>query len=464
MNRTTLMVAAFMLLLGAGGGYLIATRTAPDTESASETPSSERAPLFYRNPMNPTVTSPVPVKDSMGMDYVAVYADDSADRDDPSGTVRIDPVTIQSIGVRTTEAKRETLTHTVRSLGRVDYDEQRLTRLHPKIEGWIEKLFINRTGDTVEKGTILLSIYSPQLVSSQQEYLLALKNRETLRGNTHKDIREGAEKLATITRERLELLDVPEHQILELEQSGKITQNLHIHSPFDGVVLAIGAREGQFITPQTELYRIADLSRVWAYVNVYEYELPWVHIGDEATMEVKSLPGRMFKGTVSYIYPYLERKTRSIKVRVEFDNRDLALKPDTFANVTLHSGGSVDAVVVPEEAVIRSGARNRVFVVRGPGKFEPREVTLGVSSNGRVQVLEGVEPGDEVVTSGQFLIDSESSLREAATKMGAPGASKPAPDILGKPEMPANPSSDSSQHREPLEPLQGPPGGGHVHD
>lgn len=421
MNRTTFLIAALTLILGLGGGYLIASRGFQDTPSMEPTPAADRVPVFYRNPMNPLITSPVPAQDDMGMDYIPVYADDE-DSQDTVGTVRIDPVTVQNIGVRTAVAKRETLTHAVRALGRVDYDEQRLTRLHPKTEGWIEELFINRTGDTVERGTILLSIYSPQLVSSQQEYLLALKNRETLQGSAHKDIREGAEKLAAITRQRLELMDVPEHQIRELEESGKIKQSLHIHSPFNGIVLAVGAREGQFVTPQTELYRIADLSRVWVYVDVYEYELPWVQVGDTATMEVKSVPGRIFKGAITYIYPYLERETRSIKVRLEFDNADLALKPDTFANVTLHSGGSVDAVVIPEEAVIRSGTRERVFVVRGPGKFEPRDVRLGVSANGRVQVLEGIEPGEEVVTSGQFLIDSESSLREAVAKMQEPDA------------------------------------------
>jgi len=457
MNRTALMVAAFMLLLGVGGGYLFATRTATDTKSAEEMSSSERVPLFYRNPMNPAVTSPVPAQDNMGMDYIPVYADDGAS-DGAMGTVRIDPVTVQNIGVRTTPAVQETLSHPIRALGRVDYDEQRLASLHPKTEGWIEKLYISRTGDAVKKGTILLSTYSPQLVSSQQEYLLALKNRDTLRNSPHKDIREGAEKLAAITRQRLLLMDVPEHQIHELEKTGEIKQSLHIHSPFDGIVLTVGAREGQFVTPRTELYRLADLSRAWVYVDVYEYELPWVQIGDQATMEVKSLPGREFKGTVTYIYPYFESKTRTVKVRLEFDNQDLALKPETFANVTLHSGRSVDAIVIPEEAVIRSGTRQRVFVVRGGGKFEPREVTLGVSSNGRVQVLKGITPGDEVVISGQFLIDSESSLREAAVKMSAPGTRATSGDTTEH-EMSAGPVPAPA----PAPPVS-PMAGGHVHD
>jgi Cu(I)/Ag(I) efflux system membrane fusion protein len=382
----------------------------------AEEPKAERRPLFYRNPMNPAITSPLPAKDEMGMAYIPVYADDEV-ADEPSGTVAIDPVTVQSIGVRTAAAERRGLSHTIHTLGRVDYDEERLTRLHPKTEGWIDELFVNRTGQSVERDTILLSIYSPQLVSSQQEYLLALKNLQALELSPHPDISRGAEDLVGLTRERLELLDVPEHQLRELEETKKIKKNLHIHSPFTGVVLAVGAREGQYVTPRTELYQIADLSRVWVYVDVYENEIPWVKVADRAEMRVESLPGRIFEGTMSYVYPYLERKTRTVKVRLEFDNSDLALKPDMFANVTLFPARRVDAVVIPEEAVLRSGTRKRVFVVRAPGKFEPREVTLGVAAEGLVQVLDGVAEGEEVVTSAQFLIDSESKLREATAKM-----------------------------------------------
>ncbi len=381
-------------------------------------PKKEPKILFYRNPMNPNITSPAPAKDSMGMDYIPVYAEEDSGNDaEPDGTVKIDAVTVQNIGVRTALAERRDLSHDIRAVGRVDFDEARLTRLHPKTDGWIEKLQIDKTGEFVKKGTILLGLYSPQLVTSQQEYLLALNNREILKDSTFKDIREGAEQLVRSTRERLTLLDVPEHQIRELEKTRRIKKSLHIHSPFSGMVMKVGAREGQYVTPTTELYMLADLSNIWVYVDIYENEMPWVTIGDTALMEVAAIPGEVFTGKVTYIYPYMEAKTRTNQVRLEFDNRDLRLKPEMFTNVTVKASPQVDAVLVPSEAIVRSGVRDQVFVVREPGKFEPRIVTLGVSAEGMTQIISGVKPGEEVVTSSQFLIDSESKLLEATAKM-----------------------------------------------
>jgi Cu(I)/Ag(I) efflux system membrane fusion protein len=382
-----------------------------------EAPPKERKVLYYRNPMNPAITSPAPARDSMGMDYIPVYADAGDGAGEPAGTVKIDPVTVQNIGVRTTRAEQRSLTHDIRAVGRVDFDEQRLSRLHPKTEGWIENLFIDKTGEMIKKDTILLNIYSPRLVTSQQEYLLALNSLQVLKNSPNDDIRRGAEELVTISRERLQFLDVPEHQIRELEESRQVKKSLHIHSPFNGIVMNVGAREGQYVTPETELYMLADLSNIWVYVDIYENELPWVRIGDRAEMEVRGIPGEVFTGEVTYIYPYLESKTRTNRIRLEFNNKDLRLKPEMFANVTVRTSLQTDAVVVPAEAIVRSGKSDQVFVMRGPGKFEPREVILGVSSDGLVQILSGVRPGEEVVASSQFLIDSESKLREATAKM-----------------------------------------------
>jgi Cu(I)/Ag(I) efflux system membrane fusion protein len=366
--------------------------------------------------MNPEVTSPVPAKGSMGMDYIAVYADDAAGSE-PTGTVRIDSVVQQNIGVRTAKAELTSLSHTVRAVGRISYDEQRITQLHPKIEGWIEELFIDTTGAQVEVDTILLGLYSPRLVASQQEYVLALKNYQVLKNSSVEDIRRGAQELVQSSRARLELFDVPEHQIRELEESLTPKKSLHIHSPAAGIVTRIGARQGQHVTPATELFMIADLSRVWAFADIFEYELPWVKVGDEAEMTLAAVPGQIFRGRIGYIYPYAESKTRTVKVRIEFDNPDLALKPEMFANITVRASTQEEVTVIPSEAVVRSGSEDRVFVVREPGKFEPRNVQLGVQSEGRVIVLEGLAPGEVVVTSAQFLIDSESKLREAAAKM-----------------------------------------------
>ena len=416
MNNRLLITAIMTLILGAGLGYWFGQSGVKSSPGGMASAEPERKPLFYRHPMNPTVTSPVPAKGSMGMDYIPVFADE-ADGGEIAGTVRIDAVVQQNIGVRTVTAEIASLSHTVRAVGRISFDETRITQLHPKIEGWIEELFVDTTGEQVEKDTILLSLYSPRLVASQQEYVLALKNYEVLKNSPIEDIRRGAQDLVQSSRARLELFDVPEHQIRELEESLTPQKALHIHSPAAGIVTRIGAREGQHVMPTMELYMIADLSRVWAYADIFEYELPWIQLGDEAEMTLAGLPGRTFRGRIAYIYPYAESKTRTVKVRIELDNPELALKPEMFAEITVHASLQEPAVVIPSEAVVRSGSEDRVFVVREPGKFEPRMVELGLQSNGRVIVLEGVQPGEEVVTSAQFLIDSESRLREATAKM-----------------------------------------------
>lgn len=493
MTKGGVLVAGLALVLGAGGGYWYATElpfghlgeptAAPGERKPlfyrnamnpavtspvpakdemgmdyvpvyAEEPKAERKPLFYRNPMNPEITSPVPAKDEMGMDYVPVFADNDQGSSEPAGTVTIDPTVVQNIGVRTARAERQAIAHTVRAVGRVAYDEERLARLHPKTEGWIEKLFIDKTGEPVKQGTILLDIYSPQLVTSQQEYLLALKSVNTLKRSPYPDISQGARDLARSSRERLELLDVPAHQIRELEKTGRIQKSLHIHSPFNGIVMNVGAREGEYVTPQTELYMLADLSQIWVFVDVYEYELPWIKVGDTAEMRLAALPGRTLTGRIDYVYPYMESQTRTIKLRLRFENPDLALKPDMYADVTIQGDEQQDAVVVPAEAIVRSGNREQIFVEREPGKFEPREVKLGISAEGKVAVLQGVEPGEVVVTSSQFLIDSESKLREATAKMleaaggeqpqGAPSNADEAADSGGSGQSPAGPESAPS--------------------
>ncbi|NOQ14198.1 MAG: efflux RND transporter periplasmic adaptor subunit [Methyloprofundus sp.] len=414
MNKSILIVAPIMLIVGLLGGYWLAASKQP--VSQPETNLAKRRILFYRNPMNSTITSAVPAKDSMGMDYLPVYEDANTVKAS-AGTVEVDGVTVQNMSVRTARAYQTTLSHTLHAVGRVAYDEERMVHLHPKTEGWIEKLNVDKTGQHVKKNTDLLSIYSPQLVASQQEYILALNNLKALEKSPIADIRRGAEDLVKSSLERLKLLDVPRHQIRDLKRRRKIKKSLHIHAPADGIVMKIGAREGQFVTPATEIYMIADLSKVWVLVDIYEHELPWVKQGDAVKMQLAGIPGKIFSGHLAYIYPYAEAKTRTIKVRLVFDNPDLLLKPEMYADVTIQANMQLNSIVIPAEAVIRSGARNQVFVVRAPGKFEPRLVTLGLASNGKVAVIEGISVGEEVVTSAQFLIDSESKLREATAKM-----------------------------------------------
>lgn len=419
MNKSMLSTIGITLVIGIGGGYALSFfNTASHTPTSINTTSSKEVKkvLFYRNAMNPSVTSPIPKKDSMGMDYVAVYADGEKS-DGPSGTVKIDPTVVQNIGVRTAIVNIEPLSKTIRALGRVDFDEENMARLHPKTEGWIADIYVDKTGQTVTKDNILVSIYSPQLVSTQEEYLLALKNEKALEQSPFKDVRDGARSLVKSSRDRLSFLDVPNHQIIELEKSKKVKKNLHIHTPVAGTVLRIDARKGQYVTPQTELYMIADLSKVWVIAEIYEYELPWIKQGDRAEVTLISVPGKIFKGTVDYIYPYAEAKTRTTKVRLVFENDDLRLRPDMFAEVKISVQNQKDALVIPSEALIRSGDNTQVFLVKGSGKYEPRFVKLGIESQGKVSILSGLKEGDEVVTSAQFLIDSESKLREATAKM-----------------------------------------------
>ncbi len=405
MNMKIIIIVVFTMTLGVGAGYWFANQNVAPATAAARSASDTRQPAVGEN------------------------------RDAP-GTVRIDPVIVQDIGVRTALAKRTTLTRDVKSVGRVAYDEKRIARLHPKTEGWVDELRVNETGMGVKKNEILLSIYSPKLVSTQQEYLLALNNLSALQRSPIDDIRRGAEELAVSSRERLRLFDVPEHQIKKLEETREVMKYMHIQSPFSGIVINIGARDGQYVTPQTEIYMIADLSRVWVYVYVYEYELPWIQVGDEAQMTLAALPGKVFTGDTTYIYPYLEADTRTIKVRLEFDNPGIELKPNMFANINIRASKQVDAIVVPDEAVLRTGERDTVFIVRGEGKYEPREVKLGIASDGVVQILSGVEEGDEIVTSAMFLIDSESKLREASSKMMevTPATADPRPEGSGESE------------------------------
>jgi Cu(I)/Ag(I) efflux system membrane fusion protein len=407
MNKTILISIVVTAFLAAFSGYWVGSEK-HTSDQISAPGSIENEPLFYRNPMNPAITSAVPAKDEMGMDYIPVYADGDGASMVP-GTVLIDPVTTQSIGVRTSKAVKRTMAKHVHTLGRIDYDETTITRLHPKTEGWIEAMRVQTTGQTIKADEILLSIYSPQLVSAQEEYLLALGSSGMAT----------ASELAKSALRRLELLDVPAHQITELKQTGDVKKYLHIHSPTAGTVISVGARNGQYVTPMTELYFIADLSRVWVYVDVFEDELSWVSIGDKAEMSVSGLPGKTFTGELAYIYPYADRKTRTIKARLDFENVDRLLKPEMYVDIKIAVKEKRGAIVIPTEAIVRSGTREKVFIQLAEGKFEPREVEIGVSSEGWTEILEGVELGEPVVTSAQFLIDSESKLREAVAKMSS---------------------------------------------
>jgi Cu(I)/Ag(I) efflux system membrane fusion protein/cobalt-zinc-cadmium efflux system membrane fusion protein len=350
-----------------------------------------------------------------------VYEDESG----PQGMVTIDPVTMQNIGVKTALVERRALSRTVRALGRVDYDETGMSDVNTKVAGWVEKLLVDYTGQAVKKGQPLLELYSPELVAAQEEYLTALDYKKRLKKNapgqemTAVQDLTGVQDLLEAAAQRLRYWDITDDQIATLERSRQIKRTLTIFSPRQGVVIHKAVFAGAHINAGQHLYRIADLSTVWVYADIYEYELPWIKQGQNARVELTYLPGQIFHGQITYIYPFLEAKTRTAKVRIQFSNPDGAFKPQMYAKVELQAPVSQETLVVPTQALIRSGARTIAVVSLGEGKFQPREVELGSEADSYSQVLSGLQEGMRIVTSAQFLIDSESNLKAAVQNMSS---------------------------------------------
>ncbi len=353
----------------------------------------------------------------MGMDLVPVYEDEA-----PSGAIiSIDPVTSQNMGVRTARVERRDLSRSIRTVGLVGYEEPRQYSINSKIDGWVEQLYVNTTGEMVKKGQALLDIYSPDLVAAQEEFLLALESRDTLASSPFAEIAEGAQRLYQASRKRLKLWDISERQIRRLEKTRQVKKTLTLYAGYQGIVTMKMVNEGMFIKAGVELFKISDISKVWVYADIYEYELPWVKVGQQASVELPFVGGEPVQGTISYIYPYVESKTRTVKARIDLDNPDFELKPDMYVNVRLRTETVRDALVVPIEAVLHSGDKKTVFVALGEGKFEPRQVKTGLQGKDNlIEIKQGLLRGDRVVVSAQFMLDSESKLREAIQKMLEP--------------------------------------------
>ena len=451
--KKILFTAAICLLAGVAAGWLLFKK-----DIGISPKEVERRVLYYRNPMNPEMTSPSPKKAPDGMDYVPVYAEkekSSGQRkiayyQDPmhpwytSGKpgkapdcgmdlvpvyeddknvqgIHIDPATVQNIGVKTESVARRKLTKTIRTSGIVEFDETRLYNINTKFMGWVEKLHVDYTGKIVKKGQPLLDIYSPDLVSTQEEYLQALRYRERMQKSELDAVRREADELVQSARRRLEYWDITDKEIGSLEKRGAPMRALTIYSPADGIVTDKMVIDGQQVMAGMTLYKIADLSTVWVTADIYQFELDWIRMGQQVDLELTYLQGTQFQGTVTYIYPYLNAETRTAKVRIEVHNTpEFALKPGMFATVKIVSLVSIDDVAIPEQAVIRTGERNVVIVPLGGGYFDPRDVRLGVSADGYIQILNGVREGEKVVTSAQFLIDSESNLKAAIAQMAQP--------------------------------------------
>jgi RND family efflux transporter MFP subunit len=407
-----------------------------DEAPAPKTPTGERQVVYYRSPMNPSVRSDKPAKDEMGMDFVPVYADEL--QGPTSGVVGRAAVTIsaerrQMLGVRSEAVKRQRVERRIRTVGRIAVDERRLRHIHTKFEGYVEQLYVDYTGDLVRRGQPLLSIYSPELVATQQEYLLAHRAQENLAGSAVRSAAQGSVDLLAAARERLLLWDIRSADIERLEKSGQVRRTLDVHSDIAGYVVQKMAVQGMRVTPADTLYDIADLSHLWVLADIYEHDLASVALGAVGHVTVAALPEREWTGKVTYIAPTVEEKTRTVKVRIEVDNPHGELKPDMFADVFLQVDRG-EGLVVPEDSVIDAGDRNLVFIDHGEGRFEPREVKLGVKADGGgIQVLSGVSEGDRVVTAANFLLDSESSLKAALSSMESSAPAAPATKTTAEP-------------------------------
>lgn len=389
--------------------------------AAAGTAPAERQVKHWVSPMDPTYVRDTPGQDAMGHDLVPVYEGGTA------GSVQIDPITTQNMGVRTETVRRAALARTVRTVGLVAFDEPRQYSINSKSDGWVERLHVNQEGQPVKKGQPLMEIYSPELVAAQQEYLLALRGYQRLADSSLPQVADNARRLLEASRTRLRYWDISEKQITALEQSGEVRKTLTLYSPQGGVVTMKKVLEGMRVMAGEELLQIADLSRVWVNADIYEYELPWVKVGQTARVELPFAPDQVLSGKITYIYPFVQNETRTVKARIEFPNPGLALKPEMYANVLIDTAAVPDALAVPEHAVLKSGKGQTVFVALGDGKFEPRAVVIGVTNDeGLVQILSGLKDGEQVVTSAQFMLDSESKLREAIEKMLAPKAEMPA--------------------------------------
>ena len=388
-----------------------------DLKAGMIDPKTGKKIKYWVAPMDPTYIREEPGKSPMGMDLVPVYEEKGEEKESAS-TISIDPTTMQNMGVRLGRVHRKKLIKSIRTVGNITYDETKIYTVNTKFNGWIEELYVNFIGDEVKKGQRLFDIYSPELVTAQEEYLLSLEQYKNLSNASYPRIREGAERLLKASRTRLRYWDLTEDQIDDIGKTDNIRETITVYSPASGVVIKKQAFDGHYVKAGEHQFEIADLSTIWVDVDVYEYELPWVRKGMSAEMELSYIPGKRYKGKVLFIYPFLEPKTRTVKLRLAFNNPGYQLKPGMYANIYLKSVIAQKSLVIPQEAVIDSGVRKIVFVAVGQGKFEPREVNIGLEGNeNEFQVLDGLKAGEEIVISAQFMLDSESRLREAIQKM-----------------------------------------------
>ena len=393
MNKLTMVVS---VLAGAFAGavlsWLLLAKTTGDTADNS---TGEPSPLYWVAPMDPNYKRDQPGKSPMGMDLIPVYADSEKDIDSGPGTISISPEVVNNLGVRTQQAVSGTLLSEIRTVGYVQYNQDALIHIHPRVQGWVEKLYLKAEGDPVTEGQPLYDLYSPELVNAQEEYLLALDRNN--------------QRLISAARDRLKALQLSDSTLKALRQKRRVSQTVTMYSPQNGVVDNLNIREGFFIQPGTTVMSIGALDEVWVEAEVFERQASLVQEGEAVTMTLDYLPGREWNGEVDYVYPTLDEKTRTIKVRMRFANSGGELKPNMFAQVTIHARTDSSNVLIPREALIRTGRTDRVVLAMGDGRFKSVNVKVGRQAEKRVEILQGLAAGERVVTSAQFLLDSESS-------------------------------------------------------
>ena len=425
---------------------------APSGGAPARAPAEvDREILYWRAPMDPTFTSDRPGMSPMGMDLVPVYAEGAGDA--PPGTVRIDPGFVQSVGVRKEPVARQSIAQTIRTVGTLAHNDRQIAWVNTKYDGWIENVAVNYLGETVEEGQVLFDIYSPQLVATQMEYLQAVDYAARLETSAYPAIAERARSLVASARARLGYWDITDQQIATLERERTPRRTLSVLSPVIGVVVEKmdQALDGMYVEAGMNLYKMADLTTIWVDVEVFEHQVEAMRVGQRAQVELPYLPGRPYTGFVRYLYPHFDERTRTMTVSIELENPDLTLRAGMYANVTFDVPVARNALAVPEEAVIRGGTRDLVVLERSPGTFQVAAVTLGRQGGGVWEVLAGVEEGDTVVVSAQFLIDSESNLTQAIRSIesgpATPGmpvehmhAAEPAAPASVAPAMPGMPA------------------------
>ena len=409
MNRTSVAIVSFLLVVAMVVGFAIARFVQNDEPMVgAEASNGERVISHWVAPMDPNFRRDGPGKSPMGMDLIPVYRDENGGSADHVPSLRIDPAVVNNIGVRTAEVLRGPLYRQISTVGFVAPNENSLGHVHIRTSGWIEELSIRTVGEVVNAGDLLFRFYSPDLVSAQAEYLQTRR-----RGNSN---------LTAAARERLIALGLTKEQIDSISRTGKAQRLVDVRAHHSGTVLELGVREGKYVDPDDMIMNMADLSSVWVLVDIFEDEASWVESGQTAKMRLGFVPGKVWEGVVDYVYPTVDADSRTVRARIVFENPDGMLKPGMYADLTIDADPKLEALTIPQSALIRASTSDRVILALGDGRFRPAQVMVGIESGGRAQILEGLSAGEHVVIAGQFLIDSEASLDAALLRLTTPDA------------------------------------------